>query len=102
MIGTDPKTGGWTDVGVTGIFGSWFGSTAPSGDFSQFGAQFLDVCALFIFVFLFSFAFFKLSNLVVPIRSKREDEIIGLDIPEMGAEAYPDYNLTDRTSPKVD
>jgi Amt family ammonium transporter len=25
MIGTDPKTGGWTDVGVTGIFGGFFG-----------------------------------------------------------------------------
>jgi Amt family ammonium transporter len=102
MIGTDPKTGGWTDVGVTGIFGSWFGSTAPAGDFSQFGAQFLDVCALFVFVFLFAFLFFKISNLIVPIRSKRDDEIQGLDIPEMGAEAYPDFQLTDRTSPKID
>ena len=102
LIGTDPKTGGWTDVGVTGIFGSWFGSTAPSADFSQFGAQFLDVCALFIFVFLFSYLFFKLSNLVVPMRSKREDEIQGIDVPEMGAEAYPDFQLTDRTSPKID
>ncbi len=41
---TDLKAGGWSDVGVTGIFGKWFG--APEGDFSQFGAQFLDVCAL--------------------------------------------------------
>jgi Amt family ammonium transporter len=102
LIGTDPKTGGWTDVGVTGIFGSWFGSTAPAGDFSQFGAQLLDAGALLVFVFLFSFLFFKISNLVVSIRSKRDDEIQGLDIPEMGAEAYPDYQLTDRTSPKID
>jgi Amt family ammonium transporter len=38
----------------------------------------------------------------VKIRSKRDDEIKGLDIPEMGAEAYPDFQITDRTSPKID
>ncbi len=43
----------------------------------------------------------KISNLVVPIRSKREDEIEGLDIPEMGVEAYPDYNQSDKSSPPV-
>ncbi|MDR3404879.1 MAG: ammonium transporter [Chthoniobacter sp.] len=103
MTGTDPKLGGWTDVGVTGILGSIpiFGG-APAGDFSQFMAQFTDVCALFIFIFSFSFIFFKVSNLIVPIRSKREDEIQGLDVPEMGAEAYPDFQLTDRSSPKID
>ena len=35
---------------------------------------------------------FKLSNFIFPIRSKREDEIAGLDIPEMGVEAYPDFH----------
>ncbi|MEP6670758.1 MAG: ammonium transporter [Chthoniobacter sp.] len=91
---------GWADQGVTGIFGTFFG--APAGDGAQLMAQIVDVSALFIFIFIFSFAFFKISNLIVPIRSKREDEIMGLDIPEMGAEAYPDFQLTDRTSPKVD
>ena len=100
MIGTDPKLGGWTDVGVTGILGPLFG--APASDGSQFVAQFIDVCACAAFVLCFSFLFFKISNLIVPLRSKREDEIQGLDIPEMGAEAYPDFQLTDRSSPKVD
>ena len=99
MIGTDPKTGGWTDVGVTGIFGKWFG--APEGDFSQFGAQCVDVLTCAIFVFFFAFAWFKISNLIFPIRSKREDELEGLDVPEMGVEAYPDFSQTDKTSPPV-
>ncbi|MDP9292461.1 MAG: ammonium transporter [Verrucomicrobiota bacterium] len=90
---------GWTDVGVTGILGSLFG--APAGDVSQFGAQFVDVLACGIFVFLFAFAWFKFSNLIFPLRSKREDEIAGLDVPEMGVEAYPDFALTDKTSPPV-
>ncbi len=97
MIGTDPKTGGWTDVGVTGILGKWFG--APESDFSQFGAQCVDVLACAIFVFFFAFAWFKISNLIFPIRSKREDELEGLDVPEMGVEAYPDFSQTDKSSP---
>jgi Amt family ammonium transporter len=99
LTATDPKTGGWTDVGVTGLFGKLFG--APEGDASQLGAQFLDVCALFIFVFIFSMAFMKISNLFVKIRSTREDEIAGLDVPEMGVEAYPDFSQTDKTSPPI-
>jgi Amt family ammonium transporter len=101
MIATTGPNSGWTDVGVSGIFGSWFGTTAPAGDVSQFGAQFLDVCVCAIFVIGFSWVWFKLSNLIVPIRAKREDELAGLDLPETGIEAYPDYQLTDRSSPPV-
>ena len=100
MTGTDPKTGGWTDVGVSAHLRQLL-RTAPAGDGAQFMAQFVDVCALFIFVFIFAFLWFKLSNLIVPLRSKKEDEIAGLDLPEMGAMAYPDYQLTDATSPSV-
>ena len=100
MIGTDPKTGGWTDVGVTGIFGKWFG--APEGDFSQFSAQLLDVAVCFVFIFAFSMLFMKISNIFVKIRSTKEHEMEGLDVPEMGVEAYPDFQTTDRTSPKID
>ncbi|HWC60286.1 MAG TPA: ammonium transporter [Verrucomicrobiae bacterium] len=100
LIGTDPKTGGWTDIGVTGIFGKIFG--APEGDFSQFQAQLTDVCVCAVFVILFSLAWFKISNLIFPIRSKREDEIAGLDVPEMGVEAYPDFQITDKSSPAIE
>ncbi len=99
-IGTDPKVGGYTDVGVTGFLGGLF--NAPGGgDFSQFMAQFTDALTNFLFVFTFAFIWFKVSNLIVPLRSKRDDEIEGLDIPEMGAEAYPDFQITDKTSPPV-
>jgi ammonium transporter, Amt family len=98
LTGSGP-TGGWTDVGVTGILGKFFG--APTGDMSQFLAQASDVATCAIFVFTFSYIFFKISNLIVPMRSKREDEIEGLDVPEMGVEAYPDFQVTDKTSPSV-
>ena len=46
-----------------------------------------------------SFAFFKLSNVLFKggIRSTAEDEIAGLDVPEMGVYAYPDFVGTGET-----
>ena len=98
MTGTGAG-GGWTDVGVTGILGKLFG--APASDASQLMAQSIDGLVCIVFVFLFSMLFFKVSNVFVKIRSTREDELAGLDVPEMGVEAYPDFQTTDKTSPSV-
>jgi Amt family ammonium transporter len=92
-------TGGYADQGVTGIFGPLFGG--GYADYAQFGAQAVDALVCFLFVFSFAFIWFKVSNLIIPLRSTREDELQGLDIPEMGAEAYPDFHLTDKASPPV-
>lgn len=91
--------GGWTDVGVSGLFGKLFGS--PMNDGSQLMAQSIGTLTCIVFVGVFAYVFFKISNLIIPIRSKREDELAGCDMPEMGAEAYPDYQLTDKSSPRV-
>ena len=90
-------TEGWSDQGVTGGLGALFGGAY--NDWSQFGAEFVGTLTNFVFVALFAVVWFKVSNLIFPLRSKREDEIDGLDVPEMGAEAYPDYQLTDKSSP---
>lgn len=88
---------GWADQGVTGLFGSFFG--AAGNDSSQFVAQCIGTLTCLVFVTTFAYLWFKLSNLIIPIRSKREDEVGGLDLPEMGVECYPDYQLTDKSSP---
>jgi hypothetical protein len=36
------------------------------------------------------------------LRSRREDEIAGLDLPEMGADCYPDFHLTDKGATRND
>ena len=90
---------GWADQGVTGAFGKLFGGAYS--DWSQLGAQTVGTLTCIVFVFTFAFIWFKVSNLIIPLRSKKADEIEGLDIPEMGAEAYPDYHLTDRSSPPL-
>jgi Amt family ammonium transporter len=88
---------GWSDQGVTGVFGPLFG--AAYSDWSQLGAEIVGTLTNFVFVALFALVWFKVSNLIIPLRSKQADEIQGLDLPEMGAEAYPDYALTDGSSP---
>jgi Amt family ammonium transporter len=90
-------TDGWSDQGVTGVFGPLFGGAYS--DWSQLGAEFVGTLTNFVFVALFALVWFKVSNLIFPLRSKPDDEIAGLDVPEMGAEAYPDYALTDASSP---
>jgi Amt family ammonium transporter len=71
--------------GVTGIFHSF-------GDgIGQLGAQAIGVVVLWTVMFGLAFAWFKFSNLITPIRSKEEDELVGLDLPEMGVLAYPEF-----------
>ena len=63
------------------------------GDASQFAAQLLDAAVVAIFGFLMAFVWFKISNLITPLRVTREVETQGLDHPEMGALGYPDFML---------
>lgn len=90
---------GWADQGVTGCFGKLYG--AAYNDWGQLAAQTTGTLTNIFFVGAFAYIWFKFSNILTPLRSKKEEEIAGLDIPEMGAEAYPDFQLTDKTSPPV-
>jgi len=38
-----------------------------------------------------AWVWFKISNLITPIRVSKDDEVGGLDMPEMGAIGYPDF-----------
>jgi ammonium transporter, Amt family len=84
-IFADGKYGdGWNGVsgGVKGLL---------YGDAGQLGAQAVAVGVIMVLGIGLSYAFFKLSNKIVPIRSVEADEVSGLDLPEMGAMAYPDF-----------
>jgi Amt family ammonium transporter len=74
-----------TASGVTGLFYD------ASLGFKQLIAQAIGVLVIFVVMGGIAFLFFKLSNLITPIRSKEEDELIGLDLPEMGVLAYPEF-----------
>jgi Amt family ammonium transporter len=43
---------------------------------------------MFVFVFALTYAFFKVLHGLGLLRSRPEDEIAGLDLPEMGVPGY--------------
>jgi ammonium transporter, Amt family len=67
------------------------------GSFGQFGAQSIGVITIVVVGGGLSYAFFKIQDTVSKsmgkggIRSKEEDEQTGLDLPEMGVQAYPEF-----------
>lgn len=66
------------------------------GDASQLVAQCLDAAVVASFGFVAAFLWFTLSDRITPIRVAKDVELEGLDIPEVGAPAYPDFSI--RTS----
>jgi len=89
-------------VGIfaNGSYGAgWNGSSSKGiegiikGDWGQLGAQALGVAVILGVIFPIAYGFFKIQNKVTKggIRSAEEDEINGLDIPEMGVVAYPEF-----------
>jgi Amt family ammonium transporter len=69
--------------GVRGLF---------FGDGGQLAAEFIGVATNFVFVGLASLALYKLLDLTLGNRVDLETEIKGLDVPEMGVEAYPGFD----------
>ncbi|MDN5325953.1 MAG: ammonium transporter, Amt family [Moorella sp. (in: firmicutes)] len=71
--------------GVTGLF---------YGDPGQLVAQLINMVVVFAWGFGASYVFYKILDKIIGIRVTPEAEEQGLDIPEMGALAYPDFMLT--------
>lgn len=74
-----------TQYGSDGVRGLFY------GDASQLFAQILSCITVAVFGFAMGWVWFKISNLITPIRVSKEDEVGGLDMPEMGAVGYPDF-----------
>lgn len=90
-------------ISVHGICGAW--GLLAAGIFPekwrglpQFGAQLAGLAACVVFIGAMAFIWFKISDRIAPMRSRRDFELAGLDLPETGAECYPDFHLTDQGS----
>ncbi len=68
---------------VTGLF--------YGGGFGQLLAQLIGVVAVVAWAFGLGYALFKAMDLVFGIRVTPEEELQGLDIPEHGTPAYPEF-----------
>lgn len=77
----NPDTAAWNGVpsAVTGLF---------YGNPGQLFSQITEVVAIAAFGVGLSWVFFKILNSLKVLRSKPEDELFGLDMPEMGAPGY--------------
>jgi Amt family ammonium transporter len=78
--------GSWGGVNgnVTGLF---------YGDAGQLVAQMIGVCTLVGFVFTFSFVANWIIDALIGQRVGAKVELEGLDMPEMGALGYPEFEL---------
>ena len=63
------------------------------GDVSQLWAQILSCVVVSVFGFGMAYVWFKLSDLITPLRVDAEVEVEGLDGPEVGVLAYPDFSI---------
>ena len=77
--------------GVTGVL---YDASLGFKQLLSQGVGALVICTVF---FGLAFAFFKIQNAMMKggIRSKAEDEIMGLDLPEMGVLAYDNLSLNE-------
>ena len=81
---------GTTTNGTGGVQGILYGL----GNLDQLAAQAIGVLVIWTVIFGVAFAFFKIQNAVTKggIRSEAEHEVAGLDLPEMGVLAYPEFS----------
>lgn len=79
--------------GLNGVAGGVTG-LLYGGGFGQLGAQLIAVCVILAWGTGVGYLFYKSLNAIMGIRVSEADEINGLDIPEMGVKAYPDFVLT--------
>ena len=94
---------GWNGIGATDYLGTaGKGVTGLFyGDMKQLYAQLIAAVVCMAWAFVSAFIFFKIQKMVMPLRPTAEEEIEGLDMPEMGAYAYPDFQQLDQTSPSA-
>jgi len=88
---------GWNGVGanaakgVTGLF---------YGDPGQLIAQLIGITVVIIWGFGLSYVIFKIIDKIIGLRVPVQAELQGLDFPEVGALAYPEFSIV--TGPRAE
>lgn len=77
-------------AGLNGVAGNVAGLF--HGDAGQLAAQAIGVAVNFVFIGGASWLVYKILDMTVGNRVSYETEIKGLDVPEMGIEAYPGFD----------
>src|SRR5258706_540442 len=100
IFATGEYGAGWNGVvreGMVKLYGSDGVRGILYGDSSQFVMQVINCVALSTFAIVMAYVWFKVSDLITPLRVSAETEIEGLDGPEMGVLGYPDFQIHKET-----
>jgi ammonium transporter, Amt family len=82
----NPATAGWNGV-QTPVLGLLHGGS------TQIFAQLLEIGSIFVFAGGLSYCFFKVLSAIKLLRSNPADELMGLDLPEMGMPGYTNVDV---------
>jgi Amt family ammonium transporter len=75
--------------GIAGLWGTFI--VAWSNPAASYGTQILGFVAIGLFVFVVSLVVFYILKATMGIRVDEESEQTGLDVSELGMEAYPEF-----------
>ncbi|WP_210405489.1 ammonium transporter [Rhodophyticola sp. CCM32] len=75
---------------IAGLWGTFI--VAWTNDGTSFVTQIMGMASIGAFVFVFSLIVFFILKATIGLRASEEDEIAGLDISELGMEAYPEFS----------
>jgi Amt family ammonium transporter len=78
-------------ISAHGVAGIWGIMACPLSGAGSFDTQAIGALAIFAWAFGMSYIILKVLDLTMGIRSSKEEEESGLDVSEIGIEAYPDF-----------
>jgi Amt family ammonium transporter len=84
----DDPVGAISAHGIVGILGVM---VVPLTSDASFFTQFIGVISIAGFTFVASLVAISVINAVLPIRASDEEQYVGLDVSEIGVEAYPEF-----------
>ena len=84
----DDPVGAISAHGVVGILGIM---VVPLTSDASFGMQALGAISIAGFTYVMSLLTIYVINIVMPIRATDEEQDMGLDVSEVGVEAYPEF-----------
>ncbi len=87
----DDPVGAISVHGVAGIWGLF--AVLLSNSDATMGAQILGIVSIFAFTFIVSLVVWFILKAIMGIRVTEEEEINGVDVSEMGMEAYPEFTM---------
>jgi Amt family ammonium transporter len=82
-------------ISVHGVVGMWgLIAVAFTNSDATFGAQFLGLVTIFVWVFVTSLITWFIIKMIMGLRVTEEEEMEGVDLAECGLEAYPEFTGT--------